>query len=174
MKETWKPVYGYEDSYEVSDRGNVRSIAKEIPCGLGRNHTRSGRILKQGTNPNGYRYVNLSKDGKVYSARVHRLVAEEFLDNPYNLPCVNHKDENKSNNNVGNLERCTFSYNNTYNDKQLCRASKVSQFTLDGEFIKTYLSQAEAERLLGLKRSNISACCRNKIKSCSGYVWKYA
>lgn len=174
MEEIWKDINGYEGLYQVSNRGNVRSMTVDISCGCKRKHRRFGKVLKQGTNPNGYKYVNLSKGSKAYSARVHRLVAEAFLDNKDNLPCINHKDENKANNAVENLEWCTFQYNLTYHDKQLCRASKVSQYTLNGEYVNTYASQAEAEKALGLKRSNISACCRGKIKSCAGYVWKYA
>ena len=105
MNEIWKDIPGYEGKYEVSNLGNVRSL----------NYNRSGepKLLKQG-NVNGYKVVILYKDGKKKTCNVHRLVAMTFIPNPDNLPIVNHKDEDKSNNNVNNLEWCTYKYNNTY------------------------------------------------------------
>lgn len=174
MKEIWKDIPTHNDSYEVSNFGRVRSKTKEIPCGFGSSHIRNGRILKYGINPGGYRYVNLSINGKATSTVIHRLVVLAFLPNPENMPCVNHKDENKENNRVDNLEWCTYQYNNTYNNKQRCRMTKILQFSKSGELIKTYESVTKAEVEVFGKRSNISACCSGRIKSCGGYVWKYA
>lgn len=101
--EIWKDIEGYEGLYQVSNYGQVRSLHHEKPI-----------ILKQHTNIKGYKKVGLSKDGKSKTVSVHRLVAKAFLPNPTDLPMVNHKDENPSNNIVDNLEWCDGSYNVTY------------------------------------------------------------
>lgn len=106
MDEIWKDIPGYEGKYEVSNLGNVRS--------LNYNHTGEIKLLKQGTNKKGYKLVNLCKNGKQKCYLIHRLVAMTFIPNPNNLPIINHKDENKVNNNVNNLEWCTYEYNNNY------------------------------------------------------------
>jgi hypothetical protein len=174
MKETWKDIECYEGFYQVSNYGRVRSLTRTFARSDGKVKTFQERVLKQGTNPNGYRYVNLSMGSKTYSARVHKLVAQAFLINPKSLPCINHKDEDKQNNAVGNLEWCTYQYNNTYNNKQRCRMTKILQLSKSGELIKAYESVAKAEIEVFGKRSNVSACCSGRINSCGGYVWKYA
>ena len=115
-KEIWKPVKDYEESYEVSNYGNVRSVDRMVKC-LNGFEKRKGKVLKQSKNSSGYYVVNLSRKSKL----VHRLVAEAFIPNPNNLPIINHKDENPSNNNVDNLEWCTYRYNNMYGDGSVKR-----------------------------------------------------
>ena len=106
MKEMWKDIPGYERLYQVSNLGNVRSL----------NYNRTGEIklLKQSTNKHEYKLVSLCKNGKTKTCKVHRLVAIAFIPNPNNLPIINHKDEDKTNNNVNNLEWCTYEYNVNY------------------------------------------------------------
>lgn len=174
MKEIWKDIPGYEDYYQISNNGNVRSVNRTFVRKDGKVKTFKGRLLKQGTNPGGYKYVNLSVGSRPYCAMVHKLVAQSFLDNPDRLPCINHKDENKINNRAENLEWCTFAYNNTYNNKQLCQATKVCQYSKEGRLIAEFESIAEAERTVIGRRSNIGACCSGRTKTCGGYVWKYA
>lgn len=118
--ETWKPVRG-SDKYEVSDCGNVRCTDYR--------HTGKTKELKQKTYPDGYKGVVLFFDGKRTDCLVHRLVAEAFLDNPGNLPQVNHKDENPSNNSVENIEWCSAKYNSNYGThrEKLCKALSLSQ-----------------------------------------------
>lgn len=171
--EVWKDISGYEGYYQISNFGRIKSIKRTITRKDGKAKTFSPVMLKQNIGTTGYSYANLSQKGKAKSERAHRLVAEAFIGNPENLPCINHIDENKTNNKVENLEWCSYRYNNTYNDKQLCRATPVLQFTTNGEFVRKHRSQAEAEKAMGRGRLNISACCRGKIKSCAGYVWKY-
>lgn len=115
----------------------------------------------------GYSKVILYKDNEYKSILVHRLVAEAFIANPDNLPFVNHKDENKSNNNVDNLEWCDASYNKTYSNGR-----KVVQYTLDGELVKVWDSVAEIEKN-GYTRSHLYYCLNGMKKQYKGYIWKY-
>jgi DNA-binding XRE family transcriptional regulator len=110
--EIWKPVKDYEGIYEVSSLGRVRKVV-------------NGLILHQ-SNSGGYRRVSLQKDGKGKSESVHRLVAKAFLPNPDMLPVVNHRDEDKANNCVENLEWCTSSYNIRHNELYLRIREKAS------------------------------------------------
>ena len=121
MKETWKPIVGYEGLYEVSNLGRVRSLTR-----LSKFRNRSGkldervikgRIMRPQKQRTGYLNVGLSKDGKVTLFRVHRLVAAAFIANPEGLYEVNHIDEDKTNNRADNLEWCDHKYNNNYGSK---------------------------------------------------------
>ena len=170
-KEEWRPVVGYEGLYEVSNLGRVKSL----------NYHSTGKegILRQKTTKKlGYKLVTLSKNGKKEFFRVHRLVAQAFIPNQDNLPCINHKDEKPSNNRVDNLEWCTYQYNNCYGDRLKKSAAKksikINQYTLDGEFIQEWLSAKEIERQLGFAHENIAKCCKGKIKYAYGFLWKYA
>lgn len=168
-KEYWKPVVGYEELYQVSNFGRVKSLP--------RNGTvKYARILKPGTDKDGYFKVYLYKNNKLKTFTVHRLVAEAFLPNPDNLPCVNHKDECKTNNNVNNLEWCTHEYNinfGTRNEKVSKKLSKtVLQYTLDGEFVREWKSTMECERN-GYNHSAVAACCRGELKKYKDFIWKY-
>ena len=118
MEEIWKPVKGFEGYYEVSNLGRVRSIDRVVVDTI-RNCERllKGKVLIQRDNSNGYKGVMFCKEHKLYNKYVHRLVAEAFLPNQDDLPQVNHKDEDKSNNRADNLEWCTQLYNNIYGSR---------------------------------------------------------
>lgn len=109
-EEIWKPVVGYEGLYEVSSYGRVRSLDRYDS----RNRFLKGRILRLNDDGKGYLRVQLSSNGKAKMYSVHRMVAVAFLPNPDNLPEVNHRDENPSNDNVDNLEWCDGKYNVNY------------------------------------------------------------
>jgi hypothetical protein len=110
MKEVWKDIVGFEGFYQVSNLGRVKSLEKKVPYGYGL-RTIPERILKNNINQCGYCYVVLYKDTCKRKHKVHRLVAEAFIENPNNKKCVNHKDGNKQNNCVDNLEWVTHSEN---------------------------------------------------------------
>lgn len=113
MNEMWKPIKGYEGYYEVSNLGRIRSL--DHVDKMGRFY--KGQIRSNQNSSNGYKQVCLSKDGEKRIARVHRLVAEAFVDNPNSLTEINHIDEDKANNVASNLEWCTRAYNNGYGSK---------------------------------------------------------
>ena len=128
MKEIWRGIvteYGdYRELYEVSNFGRVRSLDRM--CWNGNSwFLKKGRLLKLLKDSNGYFYVNLSKDGVNKHASVHRLVALAFIPNLNNLPQVNHKDENKENNRIDNLEWCTHEYNQNYGTKKERTSKKM-------------------------------------------------
>ena len=185
-REIWKDIPGYEGLYQVSDLGRVKSLDHIRRNGKNRDNIclSKGKMLSQAIQkPSGYMFVSLSKNGKTKGFRVHRLVAEAFLKNKNKYKCVNHKDENKANNNVNNLEWCSYLYNNNYGTKkerlkaaqQKRIGKKVNQYDINGNFIKQWNCIMEAERYLKIKRANVSicACCKNKCKTAYGYIWKY-
>lgn len=155
MCKIYKPIEGYEDLYEVSDEGNVRNKT-------------TGRLLKPGRTNRGYLFVNLCKDGISKFKTIHRLVALAFLPNPNNYQQINHKDKNRSNNNVDNLEWCTNQYNVDYSISK-----PVNQYALDGRLLNTYKSTSEAERQTGVPHQNICYCCLGKRLSAGGFIWKF-
>lgn len=159
--EKWKDVNGYEGLYQVSNNGRVKRI-------------KSGRILSHNICA-GYSRVILSKNNKQSAFLVHRLVAIAFIPNEYDFPCINHKDENKQNNNMNNLEWCTHKYNSNYGTLTkriaLAREIPVVQKTMGGDIIKVYKSRMQAERETGITHSNISACVNKKYKHAGGFLW---
>ena len=165
-EEIWCPIKGFEGLYEVSDQGRVRSLkfGKE-------------RILKPIRMSKGYLFVNLCKNGEMKKCLVHRLVAQTFIPNPDNLPQVNHKDEDKENNSVQNLEWCDQKYNINYGIRNQMVSMKLSkpvlQFTKDGEFVREWKSATDVQRTLGYFQNHISNCCNGKCKSSNGFIWKF-
>lgn len=112
-----KPVNGYEEHYEVDQFGRIYSVDRVVSVndnGRVYDKTLKGKQMKQSIHTQGYKTVSLTKDGKTKTVFVHRIVAEAFIPNTENLPMVNHKDEDKTNNFVENLEWCSASYNRTY------------------------------------------------------------
>lgn len=114
MMEIWKPVKGYEDHYKVSDQGRVRSLDRIIKDKIGRTKFYKGQELSQFIDKSGYPMCTLWRDSKGKNKTVHRIVAEAFIANPENKPQVNHKDGDKENNHVNNLEWVTNSENDLH------------------------------------------------------------
>ena len=163
--EQWCPVKDFEDYYVVSSFGRIvaksrtqiyHRYSKEVVV------TTPTKLLNP--QPSGinsaYMSIGLYKNKKRYPKNVHRLVADAFLPNPDNYPCINHIDGNGHNNILSNLEWCNHKYNNNYpitkermkNSASLDRGIKVIQFSTSGEVLNTFPSLREAERVLGISR----------------------
>lgn len=166
--EVWKAVLGYEGLYEISNYGNVKAL--NYKC-LG-----IVKIIRQSTSCYGYKVVGLSKNGKTKQFFVHRLVAIAFVPNPNGYPIVNHKDENKTNNNEDNLEWCTNKYNLNYGSarEKMVRGKRKSvlQYDINCNLIKVFRSISEAARETGLCRAHISACYRGENRTHGGFFWR--
>ena len=137
MQEIWKDIEGYEGLYQVSNKGRVKSLSRLVVRVGKPNYITKEKILKcselKGT---GYPVVSLGSNNNFKSMLVHRLVAQAFIPNPDNLPCVNHKDETRNNNDVRNLEWCTQKYNCNYGTARQRnslhnKGKKLSQETKD-------------------------------------------
>lgn len=182
----WKTVAGYEGLYEVSDSGEVRSCDRYIKTEI--LHVKSrlikGKVLAQNTKRNGYKTVDLCKDGKVTTMLVHRLVAETFLPNPAGLRFVNHKDSNRANNRAENLEWVTSSENRRhgmahgfvgYKAKPiLCEETGMvfERPLLAAEWVK----EKHPDRINGTVRiaaQNIRSACKGRTPRAYGFTWIY-
>ena len=175
-------IKGYEETkgYFVDDSGQVYS-------------SKSGtlKLLVGYPNTKGYLLVDLGRNRR--AVKIHRLVAHAFIDNPDNLPQINHKDGDKTNNSVSNLEWITnadnmrHSFRNKTHDftkyrgegsprwnKPHVNNKPVKQYTLDGEYITTHHSLAMAGRAVNRTYGNISNACRDWSKTSGGYRWKFA
>ena len=179
--EIWRDINGYEGYYQVSNIGKVRSISRKVTRKDGSLISKKGRVLKY-KYVDGYKRVRLYKNGETLNAAVHRLVALSFIRNTNGCPMVNHKDENRLNNSVDNLEWCAQSYNlsygttqkrriNTYLKTINNRAIPIRQYNMRGDFIKEYPSIGDAAMRTGIKYSNIYAA--DKIgRHSGGFQWR--
>lgn len=168
--EIWKDVVGYEGLYQVSDMGRVKRLGNTPRCTKDR--MRRLCVSKKGA----YLVCVLSKDGVHKTPFVHRLVAEAFIPNPQNLPCINHKDENKRNNRVENLEWCTVEYNDNYGtrNERVCEkiSKKVCRVDGNGNVLEVFASSCDADRR-GYTGSAIRRCCAGQQRIHAGYHWRY-
>jgi hypothetical protein len=189
MEEIWKDVVGYEGLYQVSNLGNVRS--------LGHDAWHKGRTLKPHLDGKGcYFMVGLHKEKQITHFNVHRLVATAFIPNTNNYPCVNHKDECKTNNRAENLEWCDYNYNALYGGAQyrnIINRTKNNSHNRElpillkdtnGKTIQRFRSCYDAARHLPIPdkteyaiRANIKRCCTSRkrgINACAyGFIFEY-
>lgn len=176
MEEIWKDIEGYEGVYQVSNLGRVKSLTRFKKDGKsGGGHIQKEKILKPKIGTSGYLEVDLRRNGGHKYVRIHRLVAQTFILNFDNLPIVNHKDENKTNNCVDNLEWCSVKYNTNYGTTRERSSEKrrkpVVQIDRTNKIINVYPSIKEAKRKTGV--GHISCCCNNRRKTAGGYKWRY-
>lgn len=157
-QEVWKDIPGYEDLYKVNQWGDIYSLY-------------TNKKLKWSLHKDGYKQYNLSKNKKKYIMMAHRAVALAFISNPDNLPVVNHKDENKLNCDVSNLEWCTIKYNNNYSDngKQagLKTSKKIYCYNLDGSLFKIFESVRQSARFFKVNDGKICKSARWEEKGIS-------
>lgn len=168
--EIWKDIVGYDGKYQISNRGNVKSLKQK------KEHNEY--LLKPFATKKGYLRVSLSKNNKYKQPLIHRLVATYFLENKNNCNEVNHKDENKQNNCVENLEWCDRKYNVLYGTAKNREAKTkhkyyVNQYDLKGNFIKTWNSLKEIEKNTHYNKNNIQQNCLGNTKTAYGFIWKY-
>ena len=168
MEEVWKEIEGYEGKYQVSNFGRVKSL----------NYSNTGEehILKQGKTgrDKDYYCVGLSKNGKLKSYLVHRLVAIAFIQNPNNLPQVNHKDEDKSNNCVWNLEWCDNDYNSNYGtrNEKVAKSKNRKTYQYKGDVLVAVWDNALIPAQKYGYCVNLIYDSINYNKKAYGYYWK--
>jgi hypothetical protein len=171
-KEVWKDIKETNNMYQISNLGRIRSLDRTIKYKNGKIIFKKGKIMKPHNDKDGYKIIFINPLNKHF--KIHRLVAQYFLENKENLPIVNHKDKNVANNNVDNLEWCTYSYNNTYEGARDSQKKKILQYDLQGNFIKEWESVSSASKNVNTSAGNITECCKGKHKYAYGYKWKYA
>lgn len=184
MQEIWKDIEGYEGLYQISNFGRVKSFCKSI----------AGKIIIQHLSCKGYYSVHLYKNGHMKNFTVHRLVAIHYIENKNHFPFINHKDENKLNNCVSNLEWCSPSYNTKYSFNlhpewpgNLSKSKKgkirgaykktrkpILQYSDGGKLIRAWDSCAQINRELHFHGWTVSECCRGNRRTAYGYKWRYA
>lgn len=157
--EMWKSLK-YNEKYLISSEGKIKSLY-------------TNKLIKPFIMEKGYVEVSLWINNKRKTYRVHRLVAETFIPNPDKLPEINHKDENKQNNSVDNLEWCTSKYNHDYGSRNSKMKKKICQLDKKDHLIKIWDGIVDIEKELKIFGSNITTVCKGRRKTYKGYKWKY-
>lgn len=193
--EIWKQINDYEGIYEISNYGNVKSLKRKVKNKNGYRIIEE-KILKPILNNKGYYVFGLRKNGELNMVLLHRLVAEHFIPNENNFPCINHIDGNKTNNNINNLEWCSYQHNikeafrlglNKYNYKNNFKhnywvgkfgsnhncSKKITQYDKAGNKIKDWDNITIASKETKINLCSISNNCRGKQKSAGGFIWKF-
>lgn len=190
MDEIWKDIEGFENKYQVSNLGRVKKKQTIKKHWLGGDSIVKEKILKLNKHREGYLYAQLIVDGKLIPIGIHRLVAMAFIPNPDNLPLINHKDENKENNCVDNLEWCDKNYNNNYGtrNERISNAKKdkkpseeaiekhkkkIIQMDLEGNIVKIWDSIKDAANEGGFNVGAIGRCLKRKLNKHHNFKWKY-
>ena len=182
LNEKFRPIKNYEGLYEVSNYGRVKRLLF-INNNIKKSKEKVLSCLKCSNNKKCYIAFVLSKNGKEKRYYTHRLVAQAFIPNPDNLPQINHKDGNKQNNRVDNLEWCDGFYNQQHAVKTGLREIKtgkdcknikpILQYDKNMNLITKWEYIKQVSDILNIPAPNICNCCKGKIKSAGGYIWKY-
>lgn len=178
--EQWRWVPHYEGLYLVSSMGKVARADYIQSNGKGEFFV-NGHIMRVNLNRKGYPQICLTKNNQRDTQRVHRLVALAFIPNPNNLPTINHKNEDKTDNRVENLEWCSWEYNHNYGTRNRRQSKsmvgknckRIPQLDLNGNVIKEWASALCAAIHLGICQTGISLCCTGRIKTYKKYKWKF-
>lgn len=176
--EIWKDIEGYEGYYQVSNLGRVKSLPRWIYYSDGRKYFYDSVLLREKRN-RGYLHVDLTINSDLSTQKVHRLVAKAFIPNPYNLPQVNHKDENKENNCANNLEWCDNDYNIHYGTaiqrahKNNVQLNPITLTNIETGEKRHYDRVLDAAKDLNVDPSTIYKCLHKKIKQTKGYTVEY-
>ena len=181
MYEIWKDIEGYEGLYQISSLGRVKSLERTYTANYQGQpiQKKCGERIRKTTTVHGYPHVRLYKHCKGMNFKIHRLIAIAFIPNPdpTKYTNINHKDGNKLNNSIDNLEWSNDQLNirHGYETGLYDNVFKpVERYTLDGVFLGRWKSAREASKETGEHFGNISDCCRGTRKKCNGYTWKYA
>lgn len=187
MKEEWRTIKGTNNKYSVSNLGNVKRNEHYTIVSPTLQHPKGSKVLYREKEVKGYIcnegykivYLTISSRNRMIK-KVHRLVAEAFIPNPNNLPQVNHKDENRLNNSVQNLEWCSAKHNANYGTRKdkLRKASgiQVAQYDLKGNLIRIWDSISQASKSFGTDTtSGIRRVCKQEPgrNTYKGFIWKY-
>lgn len=179
MKEIWKDIKDYEGFYQCSNTGKIRSLDRYVIEKSGKKQFRSGQIIVPRLNKNGYLQFALNKDSKRKMAYVHIIVANTFIDNPFDLKTVNHKDGNKLNNSIENLEWNSYSENNTHSYRELQRsiadegATPKTVYIIDTveKKLQYYSSITETSKVIGLSHTQINRYIHSNNKWKGRYIF---
>ena len=171
----WKPYPDYP-FIEANQFGEVRTRDRVVPVKGGSKRLVKGRVLKQSNNGHGYMVVEFSMNNKTVQLYIHRIVASAFIPNPDNLPQVNHKDNNRANNAVSNLEWCDRQYNEAYKKKfgtSQAEVSGKSVFAVNLETLEVlhFETETEAARQLRISVSNINNILKGRHRQAGGYLF---
>lgn len=189
MNEIWKDIKGYENLYQVSNMGRVKSLERIIIRCDNKTQTIKEKILKTRIGNNGYYTIILSKKGEIKKIDIHRLIAIAFIPNPDNKPCIDHINGDRTDNRIENL-RWVTQKENINNPISISKMKKnhhlkntfgaehplskpILQFTLDGKLVRKWDSAVDIKKELGFNNCHISSCCNGKRKTANGYIWKY-
>lgn len=189
MEEIWFDIPGYEEFYQISNTLKIKSLQRSLVDKHGRVYPVSEKLMNIVIGTSRYPHVILSKGRRRKQESVHRLVAQVFIPNPENKPCINHKNGIKTDYRIENLEWCTHSENTVHAfktglmvgqkghpglmGKDHPSARPVKQLTRNGLLVKEFGSIGDAARELGIDPSGITAVCRGRHSYIKGYIFRY-
>ncbi len=174
--EEWVKINDF-DGYFANVNGQVKSNKRVILYSNGRTHIHPEKYLKPSISRKGYFRITLFRNLKRYKIMLHRVIALTFIPNPENKPTVNHKDGDKKNNSVSNLEWATQSEQNIHSFSELNRkptegkAKKVFQYNMNGNLITVHPSYTSAQKTVGVSKTSILDCVNGRAKTAGGYIW---